>query len=650
MIEFSNGGCLVETLEELPNLASVTDLFADFETTSGDERKDSLDPWHDCDVAGIAVTIDDIPRAWYVPVNHHSYMNLDRGRVTSWLRNIMTNADRWINHNVKYDAHVSVNALSLRPCVELVDTLTLAKIIDSDRQTKGGYSLDALSRDWLKEDIKKYHAAMKPYLHNNKDYGRVPPDVMAEYACQDVLTARRLWKYVSSRCPDQCARVWNTEIELTSVLFDVEQHGLCVEPVELQTSELLTLNRMSMIDVELETLTGRSFRPHVNADCYDVFCNQYDLPVMGTTDTGNPSFDKKALMQYAAYPYAPKEVVKLVQEYRHLNTLNNTFIRPYQTHHVDGRMHPQYNQVVRTGRMSCRRPNAQQLSPDAKKLIHPSSDHAFLSIDYSQIEFRIIVHYIKDTDCIKAYAHDPDTDFHQWVADMIPMSRHPAKNVNFMMGYGGGRALCVSMLSTNMEVVGDLKQQVDELLQDEKIRDDQQEITFNMLCRKKAEHLYNKYHMTLPGLKRTAYRASLALKKKGYVYNLYGRHRHLPSDAAHKAFNTLCQSSAADLMKERTVAVARVCKSAGINIVASVHDETLFEGPVEMIEDRVVQCGLALLSERPSAQLRVPIRVAVGTSRLDWLSASKQAEGLVYSPADRLNAQRWLETHGSDIS
>ena len=75
-------------------------------------------------------------------------------------------------------------------------------------------------------------------------------------------------------------------------------------------------------------------------------------------------------------------------------------------------MHPDYNQTVRTGRMSCRRPNAQQLSKEAKELILPFDNQHFVSFDESQVEFRLIVHYIQDSKAIEAFNENPDTDFH----------------------------------------------------------------------------------------------------------------------------------------------------------------------------------------------------------------------------------------------
>lgn len=637
MYAFTNGGRIVQSVDELPDLRNAKILYADFETTSGDPKKKSTDPYHNCDVAGIAITVDDEFGAWYIPVGHHNGDNLPREAITKWWRDVVNTAGEWHNHNIKYDAHVSENCLGVLPTCNMVCTLTQAKLIDSDKGARGGYSLDALSRDWLKENISQYNKVFAPYVVNNKDWGAIPIDIMGEYACQDVITNRRISKYCISKLPDQCKQVSITENALTTVLFHIEREGMTVDPQQLKIAEYKLLKRMLEIDVELTEIVGRSFRPHVSDDCYDVLCNQYGLPVLAWTQededgepAGNPSFDKATLVQYNAHPFAPEGVVPLIQEYRRLHILNSLFVTKYQELHVNNVMHPSYNQCVRTGRLSCKRPNAQQLSAAAKLLVIPPDGYSFISIDYSQIEFRIIVHYIKDTDAINAYKKDPDTDFHQWVADMCEISRRPAKTVNFLIAFGGGKALVQTALASNMELVGPLKEQVNKALEAGKITEDKVLMTFNYLAQKRAIEVYDTYHATLPSLKRTARQAGRAVDEKGFVFNLYGRHRHLPADKSHIAFNTLCQSSAADLMKERTVACYEAIQNTPIKIIASVHDETLFIAPHAIANDLRTVRDLTNILEHPPIELRVPIRCASGISAVNWKEASSTAKPIQY--------------------
>ncbi len=613
MIICENGVRIVENVSELP-LHLPSNLFLDFETTSGDPKKDSLNPWHNCTIAGICITHDSHPDAYYIPIGHHVGNNIDREAVKYWLSDTLKHSLRWINHNVKYDVHALRNDLGLEFDGEIIDTVTLSKVIDSDRLYKGGYGLKALSGAWLKDDISAYEEKLKPYLKNNKDYGAIPIDILGAYGGQDVLTNRRLWKFLQGECDPQYKNVWDTEIKLTSCLVDIEKVGLRVDPQELKIKQYKVLTKLLNIEEKLHELTGESFRPHTNADCYNILCNKYGLPILGTTDKGDPSFDKHALRFYLLHPYAPKDVVALILEYRELNTLNNIFLKPFQDQQIDGILHSSYNQSVRTGRLSCKTPNAQQFNDEAKKLIHPHEGYTFFSFDYSQIEFRLIVHYINDYAAIEAYKNDPNTDFHVWVAEMCSIPREPAKNVNFAIGYGGGKQKILSMLASDMSLMESLSNEIGDV--------PNREAVFNALCFKKAESVFDEWHATLPGLRRASRAASGKILHRGYVYNAYGRHLKMPNEVAYRAFNSIIQSSAADLLKERTVATAPrfnlFLKENGIRQVASVHDDTVFEIPTEICDDpRFVEHIIETL-ESPKITFRVPIIVTPKKSPVSW--------------------------------
>ena len=178
------------------------------------------------------------------------------------------------------------------------------------------------------------------------------------------------------------------------------------------------------------------------------------------------------------------------------------------------------------------------------------------------------------------------------------------------------------MLASNMDLVGSLSERVDELIKEQKIDESQRRMLFNVLCMRRGEAVFNEYHGTLPTLKPTVYRASEALKTRGYVFNAYGRERRLPEKAAFRAFNSIIQSTAADVMKERTVAVAprynKEIRDLGITISASVHDETLFNFPDEIAHDERLLVKVKHLLEDTEVKFRVPIRSSCGRSSVNW--------------------------------
>lgn len=106
------------------------------------------------------------------------------------------------------------------------------------------------------------------------------------------------------------------------------------------------------------------------------------------------------------------------------------------------------------------------------------------------------------------------------------------------------------------------------------------------------------------------------------MFNSYGRERRLPEKAAFRAFNSVVQSTAADAMKERTVATAprynKEIRDLGISISASVHDETLFNIPHEVAQDERELVKIKLLLEDTDVKFRVPIRSSCGRSDVNW--------------------------------
>ena len=601
MIKFDNGGILVESMSEVPDV-KFEDLYLDIETASGDTKVKSTNPWKMdyCSTIGIALTGDDCNTAWFIP---RKFIRI------AWLEQVFRNSKRWINSNVKYDAHVLTNEFELEPYHgEYHDTVTTAKIIDSDRLAQGGYGLKELSRDWLHEDIGKYEWAMYPYLEgaNNKDYGRVPLDLLAEYACQDVISNRKLHHYIQRMLPEECKTLYQTEVDVTKTLFVSERRGLLTDTTQLKLFSIADLVAMLEISQELSDKLGYTLDPMSNDDLYDLLCNRYDMPVLKRTKQtekgggNNPSFDKHVLEEYKGYIGAPTDIIDLCIDYRHHKILKGLFWDSWLDKAVDNVLHSDYNQSVRSGRMSCKNPNAQQTSPDAKKGIFPRPGYSFISMDYAQIEYRMIVHYIQDEAAIAAYAANPDVDFHQWVADMIGIERKPAKTLNFGMGYGMGKGKLIRSLSRDATLMTE---------------------GMSLLAMEaKAEDVFETYHGNIPNLRPTMRKACNAAMRRGFVFNAHKRRCHLPSKRAWVAFNRICQSDAADIVKEVAPTVSPAfdpwLAACDVHLVAIVHDEFLWECPTEMVAE--VEPYLKRRLENPRVQYRVPIRTDSHVSSISW--------------------------------
>lgn len=637
MINFPNGVQLIQSTSELPSWAGATVAYLDFETTSRNRQIDSLNPWHSCWTAGICLTVDAAREAVYVPVGHArptpGEPNLDKSAVRRWLFDILSECDLIVAQNAKYELHILKNDWDFdfrEYGLNVYCTLTQAKLIDSDRMS---YRIEDLSKDWLNEDILQYKSALRPYLYTangnqfNRDYGEIPAVVMAPYGGQDVLTMRKIKHYIDEKMPASCSLVSANEKEMTKILYGIEYDGMYVNPMEVGIKKLETLVRLDRIIHEIIDISGIAMRPNSSEDCYNFLCAQNGLPILEWTnpddDTklSNPSFSKNAMQGYKHHPKVREDenllrCVELIQEFRTLHTFNSLFLNTYSERNIGGVLHSSYNQCVRTARLSCSDPNAQQLSKLAKSLIRtppeddPSDPWCILDVDLSQIEFRLIASTINNPSVLEQYALNPLTDYHQLIADLADLDRSPAKNLNFAVGFGAGKKKSISMVKGSLDISSKGYQDSGMLFDD--------------YCQMRATEMYNSYHSMLPELKPTMRKSTNIAAKYGYISNLYGRQRHLPSKAVYKAFNAYIQSSAADLAKDLTIQIANYISSlplrsrGTLRLIGLVHDSWIFYCRKSQIENHAISLANLIENVAPPNPLRVPIRCSVDFSESTW--------------------------------
>jgi DNA polymerase-1 len=592
-----------EDIKDLPiSFIGAKKVFLDFETTSGADDKTSLSPWRDCKILGICITVDNFPNALYIPIRHRNeggFYNLNPSAVFKWLKAVLDHCDEWVNHNIKYDAHALYNDAGIKSTCKMVDTLVLAKLYDSNRFR---YDLDISLREDLSYDIGSFEFEMKRFLGGSKDYGVVPIDKMAKYGAVDAIGVRLLYNFYTENIPAECNRVKELEVSLTPILFEMENVGMMLNVDKVTNDMLLLPQFLGGLKREIMAeLNAEDFKPNKNEDCHALICGTMGLPVIEWTEkTKKPSFSAKALEGYRNMTIDKFKVIHYLMTWKRYYKLYTSFTKSFHTKVLDdGRLHSNYNQIVQTGRMSSRDPNAQQLSPLAKEYIIAPEGYAILDVDFSQIEFRVIVHYANDTRCIKAYNEDPNTDFHNWVQTMCKLTRSQAKTLNFRLGYGGGKKSTALALTTTEGFIGH-NEEIDDAIV-------------------RGEDIYDNYYKQLPTLKRTRWRASTTLKERGYTRTLMGRHRHLPDKAAFKAFNSACQGTAADFMKDATIRLWDYLKaSPHLQLFGIVHDSWCIYVPVELVEEVATEV-IKVVEEIPEGiNFRVPIKADYKVSNTNW--------------------------------
>ena len=232
------------------------------------------------------------------------------------------------------------------------------------------------------------------------------------------------------------------------------------------------------------------------------------------------------------------------------------------------------------------------------------------------MDFRIMAHYLKSPAINARYAEDPNTDFHQMVADLTGLPRSPkdgikgnAKAINLGLCFGMGKGRSAEEMGLPWTKV---------------YRNDK---TFWQKAGPEAEAIFTKYHDAIPGIKQMLQEMEAIAKQRGYVKTGFGRRIRFPrGEKAYKAGAMIFQGTAADALKIKIIEVDHILQGTNGRIMLNVHDElgqSLPKGPEG--EELSRQVGISMESfsqETCPLVLRTPIRSSVGVGP-NWWEASK---------------------------
>jgi DNA polymerase I-like protein with 3'-5' exonuclease and polymerase domains len=533
-------------------------------------------PRNDGFIAGYAVAVE----GWsgYYPVAHAGGGNLDKRLVERWVSDVLATPADKVMHNAAYDCGW-LRASGFTINGRIVDTMLAAPLIDENRFN---YSLNSLGFDYLKEV--KSEAALKQAaadfgVHPKKELWKLPAMYVGEYAEQDAALTLKLWQHFKIKMrQDEVESIFNLETEVFPILLNMTQRGIRFHRSKAEQLIDQLQKREKEIHKELRAICGSGvdiWAAQSIAVAFDKLGVAY-----GKTGNGLPSFTK-GFLETCEHP-----VAKLIVEARETNKTHSTFLQPYLDFSAKtGRIHPHVNQMRNedggtvTGRLSMANPNLQQvparheiIGPLVRSLFLPEEGELWASNDFSSQEPRLLVHYAHLLDLpgaermVDAYNNDPNTDFHQMVADMAGIKRKAAKTIGLGLMYGMGK--------------GKLGGELD-------------------LSAEEASELINTFHTKVPFLKGTVNAVMKRIEHPasgGAIRTLLGRkcrfplwepvewgvNKALPREQAvieygqrikragtYKGLNRLVQGSAGDQTKAAMVALAK----AGFNPILQVHDE-----------------------------------------------------------------------------
>ncbi len=569
-----------QQLDELSKqLAHARIISFDTETTSTEEMQANL--------VGISLAIEP-GAAYYIPVGHLAGNNLPVKQVMDALRGPFTDERiPKIAHHAKYD-YILFARNGLYPSPIRFDTMIAEFLINPTSRNLGLKNL-AFAR--LGEEMTHIEQLIGTGKHQ-LSMAEIAIASAAAYAAADAETTLRLMPILQAdlQAVNEEKLMDEIEMPLVSCLADMEMTGVLLDlPFFEKMSKELSA-RMAEIEKQVFEAVGKPFNINSTQQLSDVLFNQLRLePPDRSRRTANGHFSTSGDILDALS--GKHEVVDLVIEHRELSKLKSTYLEalPAAVDPKTGRVHTSFSQTgAVTGRLSSSNPNLQNIPIRTEQgrrirngFIAPKGS-LLLSVDYSQIELRIVAHMAGDESMLAAFR--AGQDIHATTAAAIyrvPLEqvnkekRRHAKAINFGLIYG-------------MSPFG-LARSTD-------------------LTLAEAENFVKTYFQQFPGVKKYLDGIRKSASQKGYVETLLGRRRYFPALQSRlngatrnreerEAINAPIQGTAADIMKIAMLRIPPALQKARLHgrMLLQVHDELVLEIPKAELEQtaKVVQDVMA---------------------------------------------------------
>ena len=421
-------------------LAEAKVISFDTETTSTDEMQ--------AEVVGISLAVRE-GEGSYIPVGHVSGQNLPLEQVISALRGPLT--DRKIAklaHNAKYDYIVLArNGVTVTPIT--FDTMIAEFVADPASRNLG---LKNLAFVRLGEEMTHIEDLIGSG-RNQRSMAEVEIESAAAYAAADAETALRLLPILKDELKRLNGLKVMDEIEmpLVPVLSQMEMTGVLLDLPFFEQLGVELGGRMAGIEKQVFEAVGKPFNINSTQQLSDILFNRLRLePPDRGRKTASGHFSTSAdILEALRGQHA---VVDWVLEHRELSKLKSTYIDalPAAVDPTTGRVHTSYSQTgAVTGRLSSSNPNLQNIpirTEEGRRVRRgfiAAPGNVLLSVDYSQIELRIVAHMAQDQGMLAAFR--AGQDIHATTAAAIyniplesvtPEMRRHAKAINFGLIYG----------------------------------------------------------------------------------------------------------------------------------------------------------------------------------------------------------------------
>ena len=566
------------------------------------------------ELVGISLSVNE-KEAFYLPLKHsldtnNNFKNLDLQKVFPILKKILEDDSIIkIGHNIKYDKIIfSRIGINLNP---VDDTMLLSYVLDTG---KFRHNLDDLAKIYFNYETIKYKDVVG-VGKKEKKFNEVNIKDAYIYAAEDADITLRLYKILKKRIiSEKLLSVYEyIEKPLINVLAEIEKKGIKVDVKRLKNLSLVFQKKLSKIEKEIFKLSSIEFNIASPKQLGEILFNKLGLEGKKKGKSGAYSTSVDVLENLS---YQGHKIAEFLLEWRQISKLLNTYTYSLinEVNKKTLRIHTSYSMAAtNTGRLSSTDPNLQNIpirTEEGKKIRNAFiSDKGFklVSLDYSQIELRLLAHIGKVEDLKKAF--DKNIDIHKKTASQIfnvelkdvdDDLRRKAKTINYGIIYG-------------ISAFGLAKQ-------------------LN-IQRSEADLIIKEYFKNYKGILNYINETTDFCKKNGFVKTLFGRECYIEginnknssfrNFAIRAAINAPIQGSAADIIKKAMINIYKFLKEKKTKskMILQVHDELLFE----MCESEINYLSMDIKkimenSSLPEIKLDIPLIVDIGQGS-NWAEA-----------------------------
>jgi len=510
-----------------------------------------------------------------------------------------------IGQNIKYDAKILARrGIAVAP---FDDTMLMSYALFSGLHNHG---MDVLSETYLNH----VPIPIKPLLGSGKSqrtFDKVGIDEATKYAAEDADITLRLWQTLRPRLHvAQVTTVYETlERPLVPVLAEMEMHGITVDRDTLSRMSNAFAQSMAGLEAEIHEMAGAPFNVGSPKQLGEVLFDKLGLPGGQKGRNGAYSTGADILEDLATEHELPGKVL----DWRQLSKLKSTYTDALQNHinPETGRVHTSYAQTgANTGRLASTDPNLQNIpvrTEEGRRIREAfvaGPGMKLVSLDYSQIELRILAH-TADIPALKQAFHD-GLDIHAMTAsqmfnvpldEMTPEIRRRAKAINFGVIYG----ISGFGLARNLRIP-----------------------------RAEAQDFIDTYFQRFPGI-RDYMDATIAFAREHlYVETLFGRRIHTPEInakgpaagfARRGAINAPIQGTAADIIRRAMIRIPQAIRDLPAKMLLQVHDELVFEVEDAAVDETIARVKAIMEgAAAPAVDIAVPLIVDAGVGQ-NWAQA-----------------------------